>query len=333
MVWIVIIVIIALLVIGLITLYNRFVRLRNRVDNAWAQIEVQLKRRWDLIPNLVETVRGYAEHERGTFEAVTEARAKVGSVQATPEVLDDPQPDGVQAIADDRRRGLRVPAAAERAGDPGCVDPVRAAPGDDKDAAVHLDEQDEGAGVREVDDLVREVRDAFDVHGPRERSDQGLLAARVDRFERLEQMLEELALVVGERHVQVRGDELLARAVPQAPGECIDVALGRRRVRERARVLVDPEGERRRLEGGRAELALGEDADERRRQRSVVRQHGLLRMHPLRGVGVRVVVEQRLLHGRVERDLLQLAEAGSARRLDDDEAPDRVQLEPRDLDD
>jgi len=62
-------------VIALITLYNRFVRLRNRVENAWAQIEVQLKRRHDLIPNLVETVKGYAAHERGTFEAVTEARA------------------------------------------------------------------------------------------------------------------------------------------------------------------------------------------------------------------------------------------------------------------
>ncbi len=72
---IVIVVIVALLVIALITLYNRFVRLRNRVQNAWAQIEVQLKRRHDLIPNLVETVKGYAAHERGTFEAVTEARA------------------------------------------------------------------------------------------------------------------------------------------------------------------------------------------------------------------------------------------------------------------
>ena len=75
MVWIVILVVVALLVLALIALYNRFVRLRNRVDNAWAQIEVQLKRRWDLIPNLVETVKGYAEHERGTFEAVTQARA------------------------------------------------------------------------------------------------------------------------------------------------------------------------------------------------------------------------------------------------------------------
>ena len=76
MVWlIVILVVVGILVLALITLYNRFVRLRNRVDNAWAQIEVQLKRRWDLIPNLIETVKGYAAHERGTFEAVTQARA------------------------------------------------------------------------------------------------------------------------------------------------------------------------------------------------------------------------------------------------------------------
>jgi LemA protein len=66
---------IALAAIFVVVLYNRFVRLRNRVDNAWAQIEVQLKRRWDLIPNLVETVKGYAAHERETFENVTEARA------------------------------------------------------------------------------------------------------------------------------------------------------------------------------------------------------------------------------------------------------------------
>ena len=82
MVWlIVLLVIVALLVIALIALYNRFVRYRNRVDNSWAQIEVQLKRRWDLIPNLVETVKGYAAHERGTFEAVTEARANAQRAQ------------------------------------------------------------------------------------------------------------------------------------------------------------------------------------------------------------------------------------------------------------
>ena len=54
--------------------YNSLVRLRNRVRNAWAQIDVQLKRRHDLIPNLVETAKGYMTHERGTFEAVTKAR-------------------------------------------------------------------------------------------------------------------------------------------------------------------------------------------------------------------------------------------------------------------
>ena len=82
MVWlIVILVVAALIVLALIALYNRFVRYRNRVDNSWAQIEVQLKRRWDLIPNLVETVKGYAQHERGTFEAVTEARAAAQRAQ------------------------------------------------------------------------------------------------------------------------------------------------------------------------------------------------------------------------------------------------------------
>ncbi len=75
MLWIVLGVV-ALLVVGLVLLYNRLVRLRNRVDNAWAQVDVQLKRRYDLVPNLVETVKGYAAHERGTFEAVTEARTR-----------------------------------------------------------------------------------------------------------------------------------------------------------------------------------------------------------------------------------------------------------------
>jgi LemA protein len=75
MVWlIVLLVIVALIVIALVALYNRFVRYRNRVDNAWAQIEVQLKRRYDLIPNLVETVKGYASHESKTLEAVISAR-------------------------------------------------------------------------------------------------------------------------------------------------------------------------------------------------------------------------------------------------------------------
>lgn len=82
MVWLIaLLVLVALVAIVLVVLYNRFVRLRNRVDNAWAQIEVQLKRRWDLIPNLVETVKGYAAHERETFQNVTEARAAAQKAQ------------------------------------------------------------------------------------------------------------------------------------------------------------------------------------------------------------------------------------------------------------
>ena len=68
-----IIIVVAVMVVGI---YNALVRLRNQVDNAWSQIDVQLKRRHDLIPNLVETAKGYMEHERGTFEAITEARSR-----------------------------------------------------------------------------------------------------------------------------------------------------------------------------------------------------------------------------------------------------------------
>ena len=71
----IVLVVIGLIVAFVVGLYNRLVTLRQRVREAWADIDVQLKRRWDLIPNLVETVKGYAAHERGTFEAVTKARS------------------------------------------------------------------------------------------------------------------------------------------------------------------------------------------------------------------------------------------------------------------
>lgn len=69
--------IIILFILFLIMQYNRLIRLKNQVDEGWAQIDVQLKRRFDLIPNLVETVKGYAAHEKDTFENVTKARSAV----------------------------------------------------------------------------------------------------------------------------------------------------------------------------------------------------------------------------------------------------------------
>jgi LemA protein len=73
---IIILVVLILLAFAVIGIYNALVRLRNQVDNAWSQIDVQLKRRHDLIPNLVETAKGYMRHERGTFEAITNARSQ-----------------------------------------------------------------------------------------------------------------------------------------------------------------------------------------------------------------------------------------------------------------
>lgn len=78
---VIVIAVVVLLLLYLAMSYNRLVRLRNRIANAWAQVDVQLRRRYDLIPNLVETVKGYAKHERETFESVTNARANALSAQ------------------------------------------------------------------------------------------------------------------------------------------------------------------------------------------------------------------------------------------------------------
>ena len=87
MFWVVlaIVALVLLVAILLVTLYNRLVRLRNRAENAWAQVDVQLRRRYDLIPNLVETVKGYASHERTTFEEVTKARTAAQQAQTVQE--------------------------------------------------------------------------------------------------------------------------------------------------------------------------------------------------------------------------------------------------------
>ncbi len=74
-----------LLIFFVIGIYNALIRLRNQVDNAWSQIDVQLKRRHDLIPNLVETAKGYMKHERETFEAITNARSQAMGAKSVAE--------------------------------------------------------------------------------------------------------------------------------------------------------------------------------------------------------------------------------------------------------
>src|SRR3989338_3442105 len=81
----IIIALIALVVVAIIGIYNALIRKRNRVEEAWADIEVQLKRRYDLIPNVVETVKGYAMHERGVLENVTKARTQALGAQSMEE--------------------------------------------------------------------------------------------------------------------------------------------------------------------------------------------------------------------------------------------------------
>jgi LemA protein len=78
---IIILIVLAILVVAVISIYNKLVRLRNTVKSSWSDIDVQLKKRFDLVPNLVETVKGYASHEKTVFEKVTQARSM--AMQAT----------------------------------------------------------------------------------------------------------------------------------------------------------------------------------------------------------------------------------------------------------
>ena len=101
---IVIAVIVILLIVFVIAAYNGMIRSRNKVDEAWSGIDVQLKRRHDLVPNLVESVKGYASHEKSTFEKVTQARA--AAMQASgPEEAGKAETQLTQALG-----GLRVVA-------------------------------------------------------------------------------------------------------------------------------------------------------------------------------------------------------------------------------
>ncbi|HEU0303651.1 MAG TPA: LemA family protein [Gaiellaceae bacterium] len=84
-VWLIILGAIVLIVVLVIGMYNKLVQLRNRAENAWAQVDVQLRKRYDLIPNLVEAVKGYAAHERAVFDEVTQARAAAQGAQGVRE--------------------------------------------------------------------------------------------------------------------------------------------------------------------------------------------------------------------------------------------------------
>ncbi len=92
----IILIVIAVIALWAIFAYNNFVKLVQRTKEAWADIDVQLKRRYDLIPNLVETVKGYASHERTTFDAVTNARAEATKIHVDPSNI---TPEALQAMA------------------------------------------------------------------------------------------------------------------------------------------------------------------------------------------------------------------------------------------
>lgn len=85
--WVILIIVVVLIILWAISVYNKLIALRNRVKDQWAQIDVQLKRRFDLIPNLVETVKGYAAHEKDTLEAVINARNKAVSATTSEEEM------------------------------------------------------------------------------------------------------------------------------------------------------------------------------------------------------------------------------------------------------
>ncbi len=104
-----------LFLLWLIAMYNGLISSRNHVDEAWSDIEVQLKRRYDLIPNLVNTVKGYAKHEEGTLMKVTEARNRASSITMDPTKLDAQQMQKFQAAQGELTSALgRIFALAEQ---------------------------------------------------------------------------------------------------------------------------------------------------------------------------------------------------------------------------
>src|SRR3984885_9558710 len=94
----IIVIILALIVLWIISIYNRLVALRNQVKNSWSQIDVQLQRRYDLIPNLIETVKGYMSFERGTLEAVINARSQAMAAREAVEKSGGPTASSIKSL-------------------------------------------------------------------------------------------------------------------------------------------------------------------------------------------------------------------------------------------
>src|SRR3989442_13194943 len=100
--WIALAIVVAILLVGVALFYNRFVSLRQQVRAAYSDVDVQLKRRHDLIPNLIETVKGYAAHERGVFDEVTKARADAIAAGAGPPAGRGPPQNALRGGARER---------------------------------------------------------------------------------------------------------------------------------------------------------------------------------------------------------------------------------------
>jgi hypothetical protein len=227
----------------------------------------------------------------------------------------------VERPPEGRRRRLGVAPASERASDDGSIQFRDTRAHDAEDAFVHLDEAHERATIRQVDDLVGEVGDAVHVLGPLERGDENLVSTGLVRLEPRKESVEQRALALGERSVQVLRDHLLASPVPHAPGERLGVADGRPRIAERARVLVDAEREGRRLDRAHLDLPFGQDRHHGGREGAVLGTHGVLLPYPVELAGV--VVEEDDLDLGAPGSRLEVAQAFRMRRLDDDQPLDR----------
>ena len=219
-----------------------------------------------------------------------------------------------------------MPAPAERSRNSRGVEFGHARADDTEDSAVHLHETDKRAGVRQVDDLVRQVRHAVDVVGPANRRDEYFEARDIVLLNGRQERIEERPLPLSERCVEVVGDHVLAGAVAKAPRERLSVPERDAGIAERAGVLVDPERENSRLQRRHLDLTLGQDRHHRRREGPVFGTDDVVRPHPVELV-FNMVVEQDDFDLRIARDALEVSKPSGMRRLHDDEPLDGAQVD------